>query len=320
MLFIKVLLSVEQSEEKMISLVMATYNGLEYISEQLDSLKNQTLLPDEVLIFDDKSTDGTYEYILKYIENHNLYNWNVYRNEENKGYSLNFSGAIEAAQGDLIFLCDQDDIWYTNKIEKMVEIMESNEKIALLASNVHPIYNGRKPQKVHYQKYWGNLIKINRKASWIKPARPGCTMCFRKELKTYYREICSKEYPHDCLLWGISVLQGNAYIYNHDTIDFRRHDSNASSRGGRDINYRIKGLQNEIQIINKVRNFLCKDNPKLYKFLLIQETVYKLREEILLNLHLMSAILMVRYILYYGQTRFWMTDIYYIIKKKMRRV
>ena len=44
----------------MISLVMTTYNGLKYISEQLDSIRTQTLLPDEVLIYDDRSTDGTY--------------------------------------------------------------------------------------------------------------------------------------------------------------------------------------------------------------------------------------------------------------------
>ena len=52
----------------MISLVMTTYNGLKYISEQLESIKNQTVLPDEVLIYDDRSTDGTYEYVQEYIE------------------------------------------------------------------------------------------------------------------------------------------------------------------------------------------------------------------------------------------------------------
>ena len=52
----------------MISLVMTTYNGLKYISEQLESIKNQTVLPDEVLIYDDRSTDGTYEYVQEYIQ------------------------------------------------------------------------------------------------------------------------------------------------------------------------------------------------------------------------------------------------------------
>lgn len=211
----------------MISLVMTTYNGLKYISEQLDSIRTQTLLPDEVLIYDDRSTDGTYEYVQEYIDRYNLHTWKVYRNKENKGYSLNFSNAIDAAKGELIFLCDQDDIWHSDKIEKMSKIMEENSQIELLASNVHPFYMGEHPQRVHYQKYKGDLIRIRRLGEWIKPARPGCTMCFRRTLMKNYQSLWFREYPHDCLLWGLAVLQGKAYIYNRETIEFRRHDSNS---------------------------------------------------------------------------------------------
>lgn len=303
----------------MISLVMTTYNGLKYISEQLDSIRTQTLLPDEVLIYDDRSTDGTYEYVQKYIDKYDLHTWNVYKNKENKGYSLNFSDAIEAAKGDLIFLCDQDDIWHADKIEKMSAVMQKNKQIALLASNVHPFYMGKNPQKVYYKKLKGDLIKINRRGSWIKPLRPGCTMCFRKELMEHYHEIWFAKYPHDCLLWGLSVLQGRAYLYNHDTIEFRRHDTNASSRGGQSIDYRICGIENEIQIITKVKSALGINDQNLYNFLAKQEMVYRYRKEILLKGALLKSVLMLRYLRYYGQTRFWMTDIFYIIKRKKEK-
>jgi len=144
----------------MISLVMTTYNGLKYISEQLDSIRTQTLLPDEVLIYDDRSTDGTYEYVQEYIDRYNLHTWKVYRNKENKGYSLNFSDAIDSAKGELIFLCDQDDIWHLDKIKVMSEIMNSHPEIQLLASNVHPFYDGEHPQKVNFEKFYGQLVKI----------------------------------------------------------------------------------------------------------------------------------------------------------------
>lgn len=121
----------------MISLVMTTYNGLKYISEQLESIKNQTVLPDEVLIYDDRSTDGTYEYVQEYIQTNKLDKWNVVRNKENKGYSLNFSDAMKESHGDIVFLCDQDDIWHLDKIKVMSEIMNSHPEIELLASNVH---------------------------------------------------------------------------------------------------------------------------------------------------------------------------------------
>ena len=75
----------------MISLVMTTYNGLKYISEQLDSIRTQTLLPDEVLIYDDRSTDGTYEYVQEYIDRYNLHTWNFHARSD-PGESPNASG------------------------------------------------------------------------------------------------------------------------------------------------------------------------------------------------------------------------------------
>lgn len=55
-----------------IGVVVITYNGQKYIKEQLDSILNQTLAPDKVLIFDDKSNDDTVDIIKKYISNNNL--------------------------------------------------------------------------------------------------------------------------------------------------------------------------------------------------------------------------------------------------------
>ena len=185
----------------MISLVMTTYNGLKYISEQLESIKNQTVLPDEVLIYDDRSTDGTYEYVQEYIQTNKLDKWNVVRNKENKGYSLNFSDAMKESHGDIVFLCDQDDIWHLDKIKVMSEIMNSHPEIELLASNVHPFYMGEHPQRVHYQKYKGDLIKIRRLGEWIKPARPGCTMCFRRTLMKNYQSLWFRESMN---MWGLT--------------------------------------------------------------------------------------------------------------------
>lgn len=87
----------------MISIVMATYNGKNFIEEQLESLRNQTLVADEVIIADDRSTDGTYEFILDYIKSHSLEKWSVYRNENNLGYSKNFSKLLMKASGEIIF-------------------------------------------------------------------------------------------------------------------------------------------------------------------------------------------------------------------------
>ena len=98
-----------------ISIVMTCYNSMRYITEQLDSLRTQTLSPDEVIIADDHSTDGTYEYMQEYISRYGL-NWNVYQNTHNIGVVQNFRTLLTKCRGEYIFTCDHDDIWvYQNE-------------------------------------------------------------------------------------------------------------------------------------------------------------------------------------------------------------
>ena len=101
------------------SVVMTVYNGSRYLLEMLDSLRNQTRAIDEVLFFDDRSTDSSREIIQTYISEHKLSNWKLIINENNKGWEKNFTNGISAATGDIIFPCDQDDVWHLDKIEKI---------------------------------------------------------------------------------------------------------------------------------------------------------------------------------------------------------
>lgn len=110
------------------SVVIATYNGEEYIEEQLETIKDQTRIVDEVLVFDDLSQDGTVLLIKNFIEKYGLSNWNLIVNKVNKGYSRNFYEGICKATGDIIFCCDQDDIWDKRKIENMVTFFEKIQK------------------------------------------------------------------------------------------------------------------------------------------------------------------------------------------------
>ena len=104
-----------------ISVVMTTYNGEKYVEEQLDSIRVQTRKADEVLIFDDQSSDKTVKIIQHYIDDNKLNNWKITVNAVNKGWRKNFFDGIQETSGDVIFLCDQDDIWVPDKIEKIQE-------------------------------------------------------------------------------------------------------------------------------------------------------------------------------------------------------
>ena len=79
----------------MISIAMTTYNGEKFVIKQLQSLLNQTLQPDEVIIHDDRSSDSTPELVQKFIKENNLTNWHFSVNEKNLGYKQNFYETIK---------------------------------------------------------------------------------------------------------------------------------------------------------------------------------------------------------------------------------
>jgi glycosyltransferase involved in cell wall biosynthesis len=103
---------------------MTAFNGSKYIKEQLHSFAIQTRLPDEVVVCDDLSSDDTFE-ILDNFSRTAPFKMILVRNEKNLGYSKNFEKALTLCSGDLIFLSDQDDIWYEEKIARMIEINNS---------------------------------------------------------------------------------------------------------------------------------------------------------------------------------------------------
>ena len=82
---------------------MATYNGEEFILEQLESCANQTKLPDELVIADDCSTDRTLEIIEKF-KKVAPFKIKVYSNKTNLGYTQNFNKAMKLCTNELIFL------------------------------------------------------------------------------------------------------------------------------------------------------------------------------------------------------------------------
>ncbi len=107
--------------KKTASVALCTYNGEKYIAEQLDSILNQNQPPDEIVICDDISTDKTLEIIGSYQQKFPDI-FKVYRNETQLGVVKNFEKAINLCTKDIIFLCDQDDIWLPKKIEIAVRI------------------------------------------------------------------------------------------------------------------------------------------------------------------------------------------------------
>ena len=214
----------------LISVALASYNGIKHIAAQLDSLRSQTLPPDEVIITDDCSTDGTFEFCESYIRENNLTGWKVFRNEPNLGVAKNFRFAISKCSGEYVFTCDQDDVWLPDKIEAMVEVMKSRPEIKLLVSNYIPMSGGKrlKVRLKNLERNDGSVIQYKLKDTWLDTLRPGCTYCFRRELAEMFEVFDPENRLHDEMLWLYAILQDSLWLLNRQLILFIRHGDNAT--------------------------------------------------------------------------------------------
>ncbi len=207
-----------------ISIVMTTYNGEKYIIEQMDSIYKQTMLAEEVLIFDDGSTDNTVDIISSYIKENNIANWKLFKNKDNLGWKKNFIAGFEKAGGQLIFPCDQDDIWELDKIEKMAKVMSDNHDINVLASNYNIFYeNGVKGKKKTIMCNNNQVHRVNLNKKSIYNQRPGCVYAFRKSFFLTHKSLWIESMAHDEFLWKIALLTNTLYLYNFISIRYRRH-------------------------------------------------------------------------------------------------
>lgn len=107
-----------QKEQKTVSVVMCTYNGEEYLRQQMDSILAQTYPISEIIVQDDGSTDSTVSILRDYAAEHSVVR--IYQNERNLGFNENFRTATLRATSDFVAIADQDDVWFDVKIERLV--------------------------------------------------------------------------------------------------------------------------------------------------------------------------------------------------------
>lgn len=121
------------THSKEISVAMCTYNGENYLREQLESIALQTRLPAELVICDDRSTDSTSEIIRDFADSAPFpvrFNLNpVNLGGATKGITKNFEQASRLCTGDLIAFCDQDDVWLPKKLFRMAQTMEEQPQL-----------------------------------------------------------------------------------------------------------------------------------------------------------------------------------------------
>lgn len=200
---------------------MPTYNGETYLREQLDSIYGQTLVPDEVIVVDDCSTDGTVEILKEYSIKYGL---KFYINDTNLGYNKNFAKGISLANGDYICLSDQDDVWKPDKVEKtfnkLVEI--ENGKPACVSSNASPT---DKDLNIIAESLCPTTDSTYEQSLYWY-AFQGCTLMFNQRLKDLLFPF-PDSFNFDIYIGIYSIFAGNRYHIGEPLMLYRQHGKNA---------------------------------------------------------------------------------------------
>ena len=242
-----------------ISVVMACYNGEREVKNLLDSLRKQTRIPDEILILDDHSTDDTVSIVQAYIEAYQPSGWTLIRNEQNLGWKRNFMQGMIRAEGDLIFPCDQDDLWDPEKIERMEEMMDRNPQISLLACDYRLEFeDGSVPMKVYRKKEQektGEIAQYQFTSRFFQNPSPGCTYAVRKTFLDQVRDYWFPEAPHDEFLWLMAAMEDSAWFLNRKLMTIRRGSANASDIKYKDIPMQQKNLEYISKMLDRMEQY-----------------------------------------------------------------
>lgn len=213
-----------------LSVALCTYNGSLFIETQINSILNQSVPIDEIIVCDDNSNDTTIQ-ILKEIQKKNP-SIVIVKNEINLKSTKNFEKAITLCTGDFIFLADQDDIWNTQKVEKILEIFEKNKTAEGVFSNANLINDNNTVFTT--KTIWDSVFFIENELQ--KPIDyfdlitkngnivTGATLCIKKEIKSFILPFSDK-CLHDEWIAILLGLRQTLFYSKENLISYRIHSN-----------------------------------------------------------------------------------------------
>lgn len=248
--------SVETSGEKnlqcirklpRVQVLLATCNSMKFLPEQLFSILNQKHIEVNLLCSDDRSSDGTYEYLIEMAQQHK--NIQVLAGFENFGSAgKNFYNLILNANFtdyEYIALADHDDIWIEDKLVSATKLLQETKTIAYSSSFIAFWNNGKK----RYVNKAGRKVKYD--FIFSSPG-PGCTFVIDSRIMMRFRDyfldhkIGNEIYFHDWLIyaWTKTMYPDGWIIDRRALILYRQHLTNVFG-----VNNGIKAIKKRIGLI-----------------------------------------------------------------------
>jgi glycosyltransferase involved in cell wall biosynthesis len=216
-----------------ISIALCTYNGALFIEEQLQSLTHQTCLPDELVVCDDGSTDATLATVSAFAARA-PFKVLYARNEQQLGITKNFERAIARCSGDVIFLCDQDDVWLPEKIQTLMQAFKLHDDVGLVFSDAVVTdaklnrFDYTMWQTVEFTPKWQRQMNDGQGLSILvrRYVVTGATLAFRARLREQILPI-PPGYFHDAWVAAVSAMGSRIVAIKTPLILYRQHGANA---------------------------------------------------------------------------------------------
>lgn len=231
--------------EEKVQILMSTYNGERYLTEQLYSLLNQEDVHVDILIRDDGSTDHTVNIIRDFMQHYS--NIHVYSGD-NLGFAKSFWNLVSnAGNAEYYAFCDQDDIWLPDKIKCGITALKKcdNHQPLLYTSNVICVNQDNELLDMH--PFQGEVLDIY--SAFQKSILPGCTFIFNQSSLNLYKLYQGPLYAHDWAAYIITTAFGKVIYDSNGHIHYRLHGDNAI------------GAKTSLQFIKeKLRNLVEKND------------------------------------------------------------
>ncbi len=245
----------------MIDILLAAYNGERYISEQIESIINQTYTDWILYIKDDCSTDRTVDIVREYEKKYSEKIKVIVSDKPSGSAKDNFFSMLKYSKNNYIMTCDQDDVWLPDKIEitygKMKETERVYKEVPIL------VHTDLKVVDENLDIISDSLLKMQNLDSGrdklnnllVQNVVTGCTVMVNKKLLEYIKTIPKYAVMHDWWMALIASSLGKIVFIEKPTVLYRQHKYNdVGAKDVKSANYILKRLSNINQIKKSIRD------------------------------------------------------------------
>lgn len=206
-------------EQISVSIAVATYNGERYLDAFLRSVTEQTRPPDEVVISDDGSSDRTVA-ICRQWATSQTFRVSLIEGDH-LGFGANFSRALTATSGDVVFFADQDDVWDPSKVRRVLNALNANPAASLFIHDLRLVSANLEPS--------GETMLERLAKMGIGPSGhvKGCCTAITRALADLAIPI-PEGIAHDVFVHHLAPHVGPAVLLREPLISYRIHDGNTS--------------------------------------------------------------------------------------------